>query len=99
MIRLAVTVVVVAAFLGSGCGPRRIVRVVDPSGLPIAGAEVRAVSLSMDSNPSVTDAKGEAELPGLAQEVRWVRVSGPGGETVDVGVPARWPLQVTLGQP
>ena len=79
-----------------GCEKREVVKVTDPAGNPIAGANVEAVSPSMNAGPSVTDANGEAPLPANAQDAKWVAVSKPGFERTQVDVPKKWPLRVRL---
>jgi hypothetical protein len=78
----------------AGCSS--IVHVVDARGAPVEGAEVYAVSLSMNTGPNLTDAEGEASLPDNIQGTKWVEVRKPGFKTAHVDVPAEWPLRVTL---
>lgn len=79
-----------------GCSSREAVQVIDPSGQPIAGANVVAVSLSMNAGPIATDAQGKAELPANVQGTRWIEVSKNGFETTRVDVPKAWPARITL---
>lgn len=79
-----------------GCSARHNVVVVDPTGAPIAGANVEGVSPSMNGSPIATDAKGVAAVRDNVQEVQWVKVSKPGYDATQVAVPDQWPLRVTL---
>jgi hypothetical protein len=72
------------------------VKVVDAAGVPISGAEVEAVSLSINGGPNLTDMKGEAIVPSNSQETKWVAVRKPGYKYVQVYLPGSWPLRVTL---
>jgi len=89
-----VSLIAITALIG--CAELRTVRVVDPSGQPIAGAKVVAVSLSINSSPHVTDKNGETSLPDNIQEVKWMQVSMPGFQTLHTEKPSSWPSSVTL---
>ena len=79
-----------------GCS--RPVIVVDGSGKPVQDANVEPVSLSMNGSPTKTDAAGIAEISSSVgpQETKWVSVEKVGFDPVQVAVPAKWPLRVTL---
>ncbi len=77
-----------------GCA--RVVHVVDPAGAPIEGAEVVGVSLSTNTAPVLTDAKGRGRLPDNAQGVKWIAVTKPGYVGVQSDAPKRWPATITL---
>lgn len=79
-----------------GCGKREVIKVVDPAGRPIAGANVEAVSPSMNAGPNITDGHGECVLPSNMQGVQWVQISKAGFEAIQVDIPKTWPLCVTL---
>jgi hypothetical protein len=84
----------------AGCGPslqQRLVMVTDPAGAPVPGAEVRGISDSLTTGPALTDAGGFAPAPATGpQTLRWIAVSAPGFEAVQVNAPATWPLRVVL---
>jgi hypothetical protein len=94
--RLLHLLIIWAILMSLGCSKRETVKVTDPAGNPVAGANVEAVSPSTNTGPSVTDANGEALLPTNAQGAKWVAVSKPGFKRTQVGVPKQWPLRVTL---
>lgn len=96
VMRLLRLPIMFAAVMAVGCASRETVRVVNGSGQPIVGANVEAVSPSMNAGPNVTDANGEAPLPSNVQGARWVAVSKPGFERTQVDVPKQWPLRVVL---
>lgn len=75
---------------------QQIVIVVDQSGHPIAGASVEAVSLSINSEPALTNAKGEATLPMNIQGTKWIRVEKEGYQSVHEDVPNNWPVKIVL---
>lgn len=50
------------------------VRVIDSQGNPVAGAEVRAVSFSMNTGPAITNADGWSSLPTNIQGTRWIEI-------------------------
>ena len=79
-----------------GCNSYKVVKVYDDDGKPIAGAEVEAVSLSINSAPNLTDDEGKTTLPFNIQGTKWVQVSKSGYRFAQVGVPERWPLIITL---
>ena len=79
----------------AGCSSRTV-HVEDARGIPLAGATVSAVALSVEGLPTTTDARGDAELPVEVEGARWVRISKPGFKTVYILVPDAWPLEVTL---
>jgi predicted component of type VI protein secretion system len=88
--------IAILSLMLTGCSER--VQVVDAAGKPVQGAQVAPVTLSMNGAPAVTDARGEASVPlriGV-QETKWVNISKPGFETIQVDVPAEWPLKVVL---
>ena len=93
-LRLRSIALFLSAAVVAGCSS--IVRVVDSRGAPVEGAEVYAVSLSMNTGPNMTDAEGEADLPDNIQGTKWVEIRKPGFKTAHVDVPAEWPLRVTL---
>ena len=80
----------------AGCSSPPLVEVVDPSGKPIEGANVQAVSLSINSLPNATNKKGEALLPANIQGAKWVLVTKPGYEPKERELPMAWPLRITL---
>ena len=88
--------IVLTILMSLGCAKREVVKVTDPAGQPVAGANVEAVSPSMNAGPNVTDTKGEALLPSNPQGAQWVVVSKPGFERTQVDVPKQWPLRVML---
>lgn len=83
----------------AGCSTfsqQRRVQVVDPSGAPIAGAVVEGQTMSMNTGPIITDAKGEATARDNIQGLKWINVSKDGYQTANVNAPSTWPLRVTL---
>jgi hypothetical protein len=80
----------------TGCSSRQLVHVVDANGAPIQGAAVEAVSPSINSTPNLTDASGDAPLPSNIQGSTWVQISKIGYDSIQVDMPSKWPLQVTL---
>jgi hypothetical protein len=90
---------IVALFLSlaalAGCSSRTV-HVEDARGIPLAGATVSAVALSVEGLPKTTDARGDAALPADIEGARWVTISKPGFKTVYILVPDAWPLEVTL---
>jgi hypothetical protein len=72
------------------------VQVVDQNGRPIAGAEVIAVSLSMNAGGAFTDDNGIAVVPRDIQGTQWIEVRKQGYDGAFVAVPSSWPLRVTL---
>jgi hypothetical protein len=94
---MRILTLVLVALAAIGCVKGRV-QVVEPGGRPIQGADVVAVSASMNGDVVTTDAKGEAEIPLSlgAQQTKWVNVSKPGFESRQVELPAKWPLKVPL---
>jgi hypothetical protein len=77
---------------------QKIVHVVDPSGVPIQGAAVLLYVPSFNGDPTLSDANGNAPVDPsnfLGMENRMV-VTKDGFDWVDLPVPSRWPLNVTL---
>ena len=87
---------IVASSIFAGCLTPKTVIVLNPSGMPIAGAEVAAVSASMNGAWITTDAKGHAKVHDNPQGIQWIRVRKTGYYSVTVDVPSTWPLSVTL---
>ena len=81
-------------FILSGCGNK--VQVINLAGLPIKGAKVTPISLSAGGSPSITDASGYVSLSFSAQEIKWIQVDCVGYTMVQVPVPAKYPLIITL---
>jgi beta-lactamase regulating signal transducer with metallopeptidase domain len=77
-------------------GEDGIIVVTDESGKAIEGADVYAVSLSMNAGPAKTDTNGKATLPANIQGTKWVDVSKAGFESTQIDVPQKWPLKVIL---
>lgn len=90
---LAVLILPVMVCLLGGCNT---IQVVDDHGVPVAGASVEAVSLSMNTGPNMTDTKGETVLPYNIQGAKWVQITKPGYQKVFMDVPTTWPLRVKL---
>ena len=80
----------------AGCVAKQVVVVTDATGAPVQGANVEAVSPSMNVGPAVTNAKGVAALPINPQGTKWVQVSKPGYTTAHEELPSKWPMNVTL---
>ena len=80
-----------------GCGNK--VQVIDVAGLPIKGAKVTPVSLSISGAPTTTDASGFATLSTSIQEIKWIQVDCIGYKMVQVPVPAKYPIVITLLKP
>jgi hypothetical protein len=80
-----------------GCGNQ--VQVVDMAGLPIKGATVTPVSLSINGAPTTTDASGFATLSSSIQEIKWIQVDCIGYKMIQVPVPTKYPLVITLQKP
>jgi len=82
--------------LFAGCsGPDVIVT--DPSGKPVDGAKVTGTSLSIGGQFTMTNAKGEAQIPRSAQETKWLAITKAGYtsvERIDTGQPR--PIVVKL---
>ena len=78
-----------------GCSSR-VVHVENARGVPLPGATVSAVALSIEGLPKTTGARGDADLPATIEEARWIKVEKPGFKTVYVLKPDAWPLRVTL---
>ena len=93
--RLLACTLAVTAFLFAGCSSR-VVEVVDPTGAPVAGAQVIGASPSMNTETTITNAKGQATVPDNIPGVKRIQVSKPGLQPSHVEVPASWPLRVTL---
>jgi hypothetical protein len=74
---IPVSFLILAAALFGGCVTQRV-RVVDSSNRPIAGADVEPISASMNHGKLLTDQKGEALLPHVAQKIQWVSVTKEG---------------------
>jgi hypothetical protein len=89
-------IVVIVSLCVVGCGNGRV-RVVDPQNVPIRGARVAPVSLSISGGPKTTNARGEASIPlNIGQDTKWIDVSKPGFQSVQVDIPSKWPLTVIL---
>ena len=86
--------IVLGILISLGCSPREMVKVTDPAGNPVAGANVEAIPSSTNTGPHVTNARGEALIP--SKGTKFVAVSKPGFERTQVDVPKKWPLRVTL---
>ena len=83
-----------------GCAARRV-RVVDPNGGPIQGAQVQLFyNHSLGGPTATTDEKGEARFdPDFLERPLWVRISKKDFITVSVYPPMHWPLRVVLLNP
>ncbi len=79
----------------TGCAQR--VQVFDIAGKPVEGADVSADSLSISMHYK-TDAKGDTWVAtnNSFQDVKWVSIGKDGFQGVQIPVPAKWPLRVTL---
>ena len=86
---------VLPTFLVTGCSSEKVI-VVDSKGVPVQDAEIYAVSLSMSTGPAKTNAKGEATVPSNRQGARWIAVKKMGYQEMQVSIPAKWPLTVTV---
>jgi hypothetical protein len=78
------------------CGAAQVVIVTDDNGAPVAGAQVDAVSLSINMHARLTDGDGKAALPSNPQGTRWIQVSKSGFVPEQVDLPEQWPAHVTL---
>jgi len=90
-----ITLAALSVLFLTGCSTEEVL-VVDGKGSPVKDAEVYAVSLSMSTGPVKTNAKGEATVPSNAQGAKWVSVTKKGYQDVQVDVPTKWPLKITL---
>lgn len=79
-----------------GCQSHTVVLVTDHSGKPLVGAQVVAVSPSMNTGPNFTDSDGRATVPSNVQGIQWLDISKDGFRPERLDVPSRWPLHVTL---
>ena len=79
----------------TGCSTERVI-VVDGNGSPIQDAEIYAASLSMNTGPAKTNAKGRATVPSNIQGAKWVSVKKNGYQDVQLPIPAKWPLKIIL---
>lgn len=66
------------AILVTACQSTPDVLVVDSKGAAVAGAAVEPVSLSINYEAVMTDAKGGADIPSKVQEVVWINVRKAG---------------------
>ncbi len=65
-----------------GCaGPDVIVT--DQSGKPIEGAQVTGTSLSIGGGFTITNAKGEAQIPRSVHQTKWLAITKPGYVSVE----------------
>jgi hypothetical protein len=79
-----------------GCGKPDVI-VKDETGIPIQGAKVIGISLSIQGQSSETDKQGEAKIPKTTQESKWIVVQKEGffdSEQFDVSQPK--PILITL---
>lgn len=67
----------VSMLLLAGCS-RPDVIVTDQSGKPIEGARVTGTSLTISGQLTMTNAKGEAQIPRSVQETKWLTITKPG---------------------
>lgn len=65
----------------AGCS-RPDVIVTDQSGKPVEGAQVTGTSLSIGGQFTMTNAKGEAQIPRSSQETKWLTITKPGYTSV-----------------
>ena len=75
---------------------KEVIIVTDVNGLPIAGAEVIAMSYSINMKSVFTNSEGEAVLKSNIQSVKWVNVEKKEYETSHTQITGEWPLYVQL---
>ena len=93
--RPAISVFLCATLL-SGCMTQRVL-VVDEANLPLAGADVEPISLSINYAKVKTNKKGKAALPHVLQPVVWVSVTKEGFKpSGQVSLKEENPMVVTL---
>lgn len=73
-----------------------VIIVTDDNGLPISGAEVMAMSYSINMKSIFTNYRGEAALKKSIQELKWVNIAKKEYETSHVQITGEWPLYVQL---
>jgi hypothetical protein len=79
-----------------GCGKPDVI-VKDETGIPIQGAKVIGMSLSIQGQSSETDKQGEAKIPKAVQKTEWIVVQKEGffdSEQINVSQPK--PILVIL---
>ena len=92
------TALAVVLSLAAGCGT--LVQVVDETGVPIAGAEVRSVWPSFDGPPTTTDADGYTRLDDaslLLPGPQWLSIDTPDGSWT-VGYPPPAVIRLTANE-
>lgn len=75
---------------------KEVIIVTDVNGLPISGAEVIAMSYSINMKSIVTNSQGEAVLKKSLQALKWVTIEKKEYETSHVQITGEWPLYVQL---
>ena len=85
------------SFLFGSIGEKVIVT--DEDGRPVQGAKVYALSLSVNSGPTETNAKGEASIPSNVQGTKWILITKSGYKELQAAMPDEWPLRLTLERP
>ena len=87
-------ILVILIFLGlSGCSK---IRVTDHNGNPIPNAQVVAISLSMSSDPNITNSNGYASIPWLVQKTESIQISCQGYKSISLRPGQKYPPVVTL---
>jgi len=79
-----------------GCTAPDVI-VTDTNGRPVEGARLTGTSLSVGGQFTMTNAKGEAQIPRSAQETKWLAITKAGytgAEWIDAGQPK--PIVVKL---
>lgn len=90
--------ILVSALLIVACTNTKVadVMVVDESGKPIAGAAVEPISMSMNYPKVMTDGSGNGMIGEKVQEVKWLKISKKGFESVKVDFKGPKPIKVVL---
>ncbi|MBL7214391.1 MAG: hypothetical protein ISS71_01800 [Phycisphaerae bacterium] len=85
--------------LFAGCSSPLQVMVKDEEGRPIQNAEVYAISLSITSEPHLTNKKGIAHVPlFIGQQARWISVAKEGYAGTFFDTPKTKKIEVALKQ-
>ena len=73
-----------------------VIIVTDVNDVPIAGAEVTAMSYSINMKSIFTNSLGEAVLQSNIQKLKWVYIVKKEYQTSHVQITGDWPLYVQL---
>lgn len=80
----------------ASCKDAHIVRVVDETGVPVAGATVTVSAPSFNGKPVVTDAEGRAGVDTSILGAKFVGAWKDGYEPGTIALPDRWPVEIKL---